>query len=59
MIVWVLIVAIKLAGPMGITKPMPYLAFTSEADCMEAIELLPEDTKSDCVAFAADRIEPE
>ena len=43
-----------LSGPLGMTKPMPFLAFNSPQECEAAMTLLPKDSKSDCVAFAAD-----
>ncbi len=59
MILWILIVKIMLMGPLGIPRPMPYLAFEKQSQCDEAGNALPSNTKWDCVAFATDKVEPE
>ena len=53
MIVWVLVVKILVTSPLG-NKPMPYLAFENQMECVSVQQSLPPNYKSDCVAFAAD-----
>jgi hypothetical protein len=53
MIVWVLLIKVLITAPVT-PQVVPYLAFDSQRDCVAVLQTLPEGSKADCVAFAAD-----